>query len=717
MPELLLEVGTEEMPAGAVQNALDQLREVASSRLEEARLTPTRVHVYGTPRRLILLADGVPQHQPDAVVEVRGPSRSVAFDAAGHPTNAARGFARKHGVDVDALHVVDTPQGEYVYARVRQQGKPAVEVLPDLLAQAVLGLYFPKMMRWGEGSVRFVRPIRWILALLGEEELPVEIAGVRAGLRTWGHRFLTSGPYQVHSASGYLQKLKELAVLADPDERRREIVRQANELASSVGGVVPWDEALLDENVWLVEYPTALLGRFDTVYLDLPRPVLVTAMKKHQRAFPIEDREGHLLPYFIAVRNGGLRSADVVREGYERVLTARFADARYFYEEDRKVSFEDMAQRLSRALFQEKLGTLAQKRERLEKLSAKIADARGMDATGRALLARAAFLAKADLASRMVTELPALQGIIGREYALERGEDPRVADAIAEHYLPRTAGDRLPDSPIGKTLAVADRLDTLVGYYAVGARPSGSSDPYGLRRAAQAVVQILAEDAEAPTLSALVCFARDTYAEANGLEILLDELWPELRALFDQRLEALLEERGIRYDLADAALGAAPVLAYHVYAGLRRAEALQTAAQDDAFVAMTNAAGRVANILAAAGMRAEPPHPCERQTDANHLLGVLAAQTDARLLHEAAERALYAEAEALTQKVAQLAGSFDFAGLYAALVPMGHVVDRFFDEVLVMTDDSSLRNNRLALLRWVDGLYRSLADFSKVVVA
>lgn len=717
MPDLLLEVGTEEMPAGAIRGALEQLRAAVSSRLTDARLAAGDVQVHGTPRRLIVLAADVPEEQPDAVVEVRGPSRSAAFDASGHPTNAARGFARKHGLPVEALTVVDTPQGAYVYARVLQKGKPALEALPDLLRQAVLGIYFPKMMRWGNGAVRFVRPIRWIVAMLGEHVIPMEIAGVHSGRTSCGHRFVAPGPFEVRSPSAFLEQLRNAAVLADPEERRREIIRQADELAASVGGVIPWDEDLLEENVWLVEHPAALLGSFDEVFLELPRPVLVTAMKKHQRTFPVEDRNGRLLPCFIAVRNGGVQSLDVVREGYERVLTARFADARFFYEEDQRSSLDAMAERLSRILFQEKLGTMAHKRDRLQKLADKIAEARGMADAERRLLTRAAYLAKADLASRMVTELPALQGVIGREYALQRGEDAQVAEAIGGHYLPRFAGDALPGSPIARVLAVADRMDTLVGYLYVGARPSGSSDPYGLRRAAQAIVQILAEDAQAPPLNVLAHLAGEAYSAVSGIDILWDALWADLRLVLEQRLEALMEERNIRYDLTDAAIAAGPVLAFQVHAAVRRADTLASVAGDDAFVPMVNAAGRVANILAAAGMRAELPGPKERMPEAAGVFSSLASAVREELLSAPEERALWSEAAELTRDVARSAAGFDFGGIYARLKSTGSVVDRFFDEVLVMADDADLRSNRLALLRLVDALYRTLADFSRVVVA
>ncbi|MCC6730223.1 MAG: glycine--tRNA ligase subunit beta [Chthonomonadales bacterium] len=726
MPDLALEIGTEEMPAGAVAAAAEQLRSAVEAALGGARLGAERVSARATPRRLIVTAGAVPRQQPDLEREVRGPSRAVAFDPMGRPTGAAQGFARKQGVPVEALSLVETPQGEYVAARLVDRGRPAAEVLGPLLAEAARGLAFPKMMRWGQDSPRFVRPIRWILALLGEEVVPLQIAGVRSGRQSRGHRYLAPAPFDVPSAGDLLPRLLAARVLCDADKRRGAIREQADALARSAGGSVPWDEGLLDENTYLVEWPTALMGRFDPAYLELPRPVLVTAMKKHQRFFPVQDAGGRLMPLFISVRNGGDRGLDIVRAGNERVLTARFADARYFYAHDRDRSLESMAEGLGRLIFQEKLGTLAEKRRRLELLAGALADSLGMEAAERARAVRAASLAKADLTSQMVVELPSLQGIMGREYALLAGEEPAVADAIAEHYLPRSAGDTLPATPIGRILAVADRLDTLVGYVGLGILPSGSSDPYGLRRAAQGVVQILAEEPAMPGLAEIQAQAASAYRQVNGAAFELDPLCNDLAALFAQRLGAYLDEAGVRYDLVEAALSGGFLYGTVVYGAARRARFLQEVAQAPDFVATVKAAARVASILRSADeAAAAAPVPGKEAIHGGSARSVERAvsilESEGRrvsrgLLAEPAETALYVAACALLADVARCAAGYAYADLYRTLGALRDPVNRFFDDVLVMVDDALLRRNRLALLSFVDTLFKTLADFNRVVV-
>lgn len=722
MPTLVLEIGTEDMPAGAIAQALEQLREGATARLDEVRLSASKVEVYGTPRRLILRAEGVPSRQPDQEREVRGPARSVAFDADGKPTGAAIGFARKQGVPVEALEIIGTPQGEYVQARVTDPGRPAHTVLGEVLAETVRSLTFPKLMRWGENTARYVRPLRWIVALLDSALIPMEIIGVRSDRVSRGHRTLAPDSFTLDHADDLLAQLPARFVMYDPAERQRRIREQADALAREAGGTVPWDEGLLEENVYLVEWPTVFLGRFDPVFLQLPRPALVTAMKKHQRYFPVQDAQGRLLPFFIAVRNGNTEHLEIVREGNERVLTARFSDARFFYQQDREVPLEQMAEKLGRLIFQEKLGTMAEKRERLERLAQTIAAARGLAEEERLLAVRAARLCKADLVSQMVVELPALQGVIGREYALAAGEDPRVADAIAEHYLPRFAGDALPDSLIGSLLAVADRLDTLVGYVGLGVLPSGSSDPYGLRRAAQGLVQLLARDTEMPALTELILESADVYAQVNRETFDLPKLHDDLRGLSDQRIEALLQERGVRYDLIDATLAGGGIYSSLVSGTVRRAETLRAVAQESDFVPNVQAAARTSNILRAAGVPLltaplSPGGAARTQTRLQEALTEAASQVSPERLQEPREVALYEAAVRLIPEAARLATAYEYAALYRALDSLRETVNAFFDHVMVMAKEEELRANRLALLHLVDSLYRTLADFTKVVIA
>ncbi len=727
MPDLVFELGTEELPANACESALEQLRAAVEAKLMAARLPAVSVQVFGTPRRMIVLATGVPPRQPDLAKEAKGPSRSAAYDANGNPTGAAIGFAKKQGIAVESLGILISQQGEYVVARVVEQGKPSIEVLGAVLEEAVESLNFPKMMRWGDGAVRFARPVRWILALLDSAVVPVEIAGIKSGRKSRGHRFLSPDEFEVSNTSEFLGKLRAAYVIYDPQERLESIRSQANRLAASLKGSIPWDEDLLNENNWLVEWPTALAGSFDAAYLELPRPVLTTAMKKHQRFFPLEDKQGNLLPKFIAVRSGGDRAIDVVREGNERVLSARFNDARFFYQQDRETPLAIIGEKLGRILFQEKLGTLAEKRWRLELLVRAAVESLGWNADEKEKAARAATLCKADLASHMVAEIPALQGIVGREYALSSGEDPEVADAIAEHYKPKSAGDSIAETRLGKLLALVDRLDTLVGYVGIGILPSGSSDPFGLRRAAHGAIQILADVPEMPPLHELQLHAAQAYREANNLEFNVDDMSKNLGGLFDQRMEAFLQDRGIRYDLIDAALSGGATSLMPVHAVVRRAEALRDLAGDPEFVPLVTVAGRVANILR--GTDRGTDHTAVRGSDgylgsetvvvesALRVLESKSRNVEQSLLDEPSERRLYAEANRRLPEIAGRAAEYDFQGLYRALIPLRPAVDKFFDDVLVMVEDPAVRDNRLALLRFVDALYKALADFTKVVMA
>lgn len=727
MPNLILEVGTEEMPAGAIASALEQLKNTVERGLKEARLGAENVIVHGTPRRLLFYATGVPARQSDEAREVRGPAAAVAFDTEGKPTNAAIGFARKQGVPVESLRRIETPQGDYVQAHITDLGKPAVEVLGTIFADAVRSLFFPKMMRWGTGGLRFVRPIRWLLGLLDSEVVPYEIGGIVSGRESRGHRFLAPDIFPVPHADALWERLRAASVLYDAEERRNAIREQADVLAAQHGGRIPWDEGLLDENTYLVEYPTAFVGTFDAAYLELPRPVLVTAMKKHQKFFPVEDANGQLLPLFVAIRNGGDEGLDLVRDGNERILTARFSDARFFFEQDRASSLDAMSEQLSRLVFQEKLGTLSEKSRRLVELVGALADGLSLDTEERPQAVRAAQLAKADLTSHMVIELPALQGIMGREYARAAGEPAAVADAIAAHYLPRSANDTLPEGRIGTLLAVADRLDTLVGYVGLGILPSGSSDPYGLRRAAQGVVQMLAREADFLPLVEMEVMAAAAYERVNGLEFPLDPLCSDLGGLFNQRMEALLQERGVRYDLIDATLSGGTIYSTLVYAVIKRGETLQKLADAPDFVPTVQAAARVANILRSAergdslapmpgkeGIHGKAVRAVERAVS---VLESVSRQIVPELLTHESERHLYETATMLLPEVARRASEYDFEALYHTLGRLHTPVNQFFDSVMVMVEDDRLRTNRIALLTFVDALYKTLADFTRVVLA
>ncbi len=686
MPPFLLEIGTEELPSGAVAPAVEQLKSALLARLEAERLPTTAdsIRTFATPRRLTLLVRDLPEHQADAEIEARGPSAKAAFGPDGAPTPAAQGFARKQGVDVSAM----TVEGDYVVARRVEPGKPTAEVLAAAVPDLLKSITFPKFMRWGAGGYRFGRPLRRFVALLGDSVVPFSVEGVSSGSATVGHRY-TKEPVVIASPEGYADALRAVFVEPDPAARHTQIVTQAAQLAESIGGKAVLDADLIEENVYLTEWVTAALGRFDAAYLSLPRPVLVTAMKKHQRFFPVEGPlDGALLPYFIAIRSGDAQHLDTVRAGYEKVLASRFSDAKFFFDHDRQSSLADKLPRTERIVFQEKLGTLADKTKRLDALmtAAGLFDGTGDPDAAR----RAVALAKADLASEIVMELPALQGVMGREFALLEGEPPAVAEAIREQYLPRFAGDALPATPIGTALALADRLDTLVGYLRfVGAEPKGSSDPFGLKRAASAIVDILAQNPGLPGIWELAAAAGDAY-EAQGLE--LSPKAGDLATLVAARLRGLLEERGTRYDLADALL-AAPW--DNIASVVARAEALTALLPAETFARTAQVATRVRNILRTANVP-------EGEADPGHLA-------------EPEEKAVLAALEAIEPQATERLASGDYATAFDTLAALDEPINRFFDNVLVMAEDPAVRAARLSLLARADRLYLRLADFSKLV--
>ena len=692
MPHFLLEIGTEELPSGAIAPAVAQLKDALLARLREERLgvAPEDVRTWATPRRLALLVQGLPERQADAPVEARGPAVKVAFGPDGTPTKAAEGFARRQNVDVKGLVV----EGDYVVARRTEPGRPTGEVLAAAVPDLLRALSFPKFMRWGAGNYRFGRPLRRFVALLDDEILRFEIEGVPGGDTTVGHRDLSRGPVAIPAPEAYPEALRAAFVEPDPVVRQEAIVAQARALAESIDGTAVLDPDLVEENVYLTEWVTAVLGAFDPAYLTLPRPVLVTAMKKHQRFFPVEDArvgdaQGNLLPHFIAVRNGGGDHLDTVRAGYEKVLASRFNDARFFFEHDRGSRLSDKVFKTERIVFQEKLGTLADKTKRLRRILEQTGLAEWTGDAEAAL--RAAFLAKADLASEIVMELPALQGVMGREFALLEGEPPAVAEALLEQYLPRFAGDDLPASPVGTALALADRADTLIGYMRfVGAEPRGSSDPFGLKRAAGAVVDLLARDAALPGVAALIAAAGDAYA-AQGREPAPRS--GDLSALLETRLRGLLEERDARHDLVDALL----VTNWDNIAGLvNRAQVLMARMPTDALAATAQVATRVRNILRPAAIPEGDP--------------------DRALLAEPEELALLAALDAVLPQVADRLDAGDYGEAFDDLAALNGPINRFFDAILVNAEDAALRGARLALLARADRLYLRLADFSKLIL-
>lgn len=679
----------EECPARFMPGALAQLERLTAEVLREARLDFGEIRVFGTPRRLSVIVSGLAEKQQDLSVEVKGPPRQAAFDASGAPTPAAIGFARKQGVPVESLEVRETDQGAYVYARREEKGLPAPDVLRRVLPELIQRISFPKTMRWGSVSTRFVRPIRWIVALFDEDVIPFEIANVASGNESRGHRFLGPGRVVIPHPGRYVETLRAAGVIVDPQERRQRIAEQVARCAADEGARAWEDDELLEEVTFLVEHPTALVGAFDPSYTELPVEVLVTTMKQHQRYFPLVDFEGAPVARFVAVRDGGDADLDVVRAGNEKVLAARLADARFFFEEDQRRRLAERVEGLKDILFQESLGSMFEKVERILRLTRFLGERLGVSADELATALRAAELSKCDLLTHMVYEFPELQGIMGREYALRDGESPAVAQAIDEHYAPRFSGDAVPRSVAGSLVSLADRFDTLAGCFAVGLIPSGSHDPYSLRRHTLGILHILWEREWELLIGEAIDFALEAIAQRVPVS---EDVAENLREFFAGRMRGLLIERGDRADLVDAVLARAFRSVPDV---LRRLETLRVALEDGRLSELARTYERAANLADKA------------EVD---------AQVQVQLLRTEAERSLLAALERAENAAEQQLRSGAYGELVETLCTLAGPVDVFFAEVLVMDPDPDVRRNRLALLRRVANVLGSLADLRKIHV-
>lgn len=687
--DFLLEIGTEEIPARFLPSTLAELREKAVSLLNEARLPHGPVRSYGTPRRLVLLVEQVASKQETAVEEIKGPPLSAAYDASGQPTKAALGFARSQGVPVEKLVVRQVGKTAYLFAVKEKPGREATVVLAELCPRLIRSLSFQKPMRWGDKELRFVRPIRWLVALYGDTVVAFSLDGLESGRVSQGHRFLSAGPVCIANPAEYFPRLEAARVIVDPAVRQRLISEQIERLAAAEGGVVPPDAELLEEVVNLVEHPTAFCGTFPEKYLELPRAVLVTVMREHQRFFPVCDRDGRLLPRFIAVHNSAPEHTAIIRRGNEQVLRARLADAAFFYREDLATPLADRIEGLKKVVYQEELGTLYDKTERLCALVAHLAGAAGLGHDDRAALFRAAYLAKADLLTNMVYEFPELQGVMGQEYARKNGEPEAVAVALYEQYLPRFAGDSLPETLPGRLLSIADKLDNLVGCFGLGLIPTGSQDPYALRRQALGICQIIIAGKLHLSFRAMVDLA---YQEYGGkLKNEPAQVFAELAEFFKQRLRGIFGERGIAPEVTEAVLS---VGIDDLYAAYLRAAALHEFRRDRRFSDLYTAYTRAANL---------PRTAPAREPDPAHFT-------------DPAERELYAAVQALREKIKPKLATHNYRSALEELCALRPPVDIFFDAVLVMDENPVLRENRLALLRAVADLVRGIADLAKISI-
>lgn len=682
MADLLYEIGTEEMPAGYIEPALAELTGQIQRLLQDSRLNFGQVHATGTPRRLVVALEGIPERQPPLTVRSVGPPAGTAFDSDGSPTAAARGFARSKGVAVEALRVEQTEKGPYVVAVVEQGGEATRVLLPDLLREATAAVTFPKSMRWEEGGFQFGRPIRWLVALLGDEVLALTIAGVQAGRATRGHPFLAPGEVVLQDASyeRYRTALRERSVIVEIEERRDIIRAEINAILARHGSELD-DPLLLDEVANMVECPHAVEGSFDEHFLSIPSSVVSAALKEHQRYFPVRDGEGRLLPRFITVSNRTARQDEQVREGNERVLSARLEDAKFFWEQDSRHSLEELVPRLEDVVFLGGLGNNLQRVERLAELGGRIARKVGPGVSAERV-GRAARLCKADLLTGSVGEFPSLQGIVGRDIALAQGEEPRVADAIAEHYLPAGADDALPVTGEGSVLALADKLDVIVGCFSLGLLPSGSQDPYALRRNALGILLILQKKGFDLRLWELVGMARDTYGD-RGIEC-GDEVAAKIMEFFRDRLYHAAIEGGFRHDFVRAvlAVGHDDVKVFWV-----RLKALADCAERPWWPALVELVDRTFRI----------------QRDVERIEPV-----EEELLAEPLEREL---AAALGEHYDAIAGLFESGDYVEAAdrycTVFAQLVHDFFEEVFVNVEDPAVRLNRKSLCAEV---YRLFAD-------
>ena len=711
----MFDIGTEEIPAKFMPGILKQLKELAAAKMQELRIPFEDITVYGTPRRMAFIAGGVAETQADVVVEAKGPSVKIAY-VSGAPSKAAQGFARGQGVDVKDLVVRDN----YVYAVKHLAGQPVVELLPGLLMDILTSLSFPKTMRWADYEFRFVRPIRWMVALFGDQIIPVEICGVKSGKFSMGHRFMqqslkaaaesqgllsaalskvgnkvysalagVKGAVEIPSAGDYKKVMYDNFVMVDQDERRALILQQIKDLAAQNGGEAEINEDLLEEVNYLVEWPTALCGKFEEKFLSLPKECIITPMREHQRYFPVLDEDGNLLNKFITVRNGGSEHLDIVTHGNERVLRARLSDAEFFFNEDRATKLEDRLEKLKTVSFQEGLGNMYDKSERLVKMAEMLRFAINTPVDEEELR-RCALLCKTDLVTGMVIEFTELQGVMGREYALLDGEKPEVATGIFEHYLPRFAGDALPATTIGRIVGIGDKLDNICATFSRGLAPTGSQDPYALRRQALGVINILLDANYHISMAKIIAgtlYLLDIKPEETG------KLVPQIMEFFKQRLRNLLMDQGIRYDVIDA-----------VFADKRNDDMVDLAVRCKALAAYVEAGN--AEPLVQVSVRVS--NLCKKIEKEVAISGALFKDESENKLHEVVA--------AVSKEIIPEIVLYDYAAVLKAGEKVIEPVNTFFDNVMVMDEDENVKNNRLAMLEEVRGIVNAVGDLSLLVL-
>jgi glycyl-tRNA synthetase beta chain len=717
--DFILEIGTEEIPAGFITQAVGAMKRQMEVVLREHRCNFSSIHSLGTPRRLTVIVEQLDEEQDDIVTEVMGPSREKGFDKDGNPTKAAEGFARGQDVAVGELQVIETKKGAYLSFKKKIKGRKTVELLREITPPLIESIPFPKAMRWGDGEMAFARPIHWILSLYGSEVVPFTVGEIESSSFTRGHRFLKPKPVKVTSVKTYRDKLKTANVILDPEERRAIIRDGIEKAARDAGGICIENLPLLEEVANLVEYPVVLRGDFDKTFLDIPKVVVVNAMREHQRYFSLVDDKGALLPHFITVANIDARRPEVIVKGNERVLKARLNDARFYYDRDIGTPLTERVDALKEVVYQESLGTSYEKVERFTRLALSTGSRLGLTNsmetgerveeflgentiqntsnilrdkdTAKAVVGRASMLAKADLVSDMVGEFPNLQGTMGAIYAERSGEVKEISEAISEHYLPTSAGGELPASPWGALISVADKMDTICGCFGVGLLPTGTADPYALRRQALGIIAIIVDKGFRVPLDDIVRTALDLLRDK--LKRPLDDTERDVLDFFKERLRNQLLSRGYPFDVIDAILSAPW---YDVADAVRRVDALGAFKSHPDCERLVIAFKRVSNILKGYDFTEDRPDPALFEgKDEAELMGV---------------------ADSIAPVIERQWQAGDYEGVFTTLVSIKEKIDTFFDEVMVMVEDEKVRRNRLTLLRYIERLYSRIADMSKITI-
>lgn len=684
--DLLIELGTEELPPKALLKLSNAFGKGVEDGLKEANIAFEKIELYSAPRRLAIIIKALADAQPDQDVEKRGPAVQAAFDEAGCPSKAAEGFARGCGVKVDELETMETDKGAWLVFRKMQKGLPTSELLGDIISQSLKRLPIPKRMRWGASDVEFVRPVHWLVVLHGDDVVDVNVLGQQAGNKTFGHRFHHPDAIQLKNAGEYVAALKDKGhVLVDPAERQAIIKQQTIKAADAMGGFALIDDDLLNEVTCLVEWPVAVAGDFDPQFLEVPAEALISSMQDHQKYFPVIDGKEELLPHFITISNIDSKDMSQVKAGNERVISPRLSDAVFFWTQDRKKKLEDRIVSLETVVFQKKLGTLAEKSKRVAVIAKAIAEKLGADVKN---AERAALLSKCDLMTEMVYEFTDLQGVMGRYYAKLDGEHDDVAAALDEQYMPRFAGDELPLSVTGQIVSISDKLDTVLGIFAIGQKPTGEKDPFALRRATLGILRIMIEKDLDLDLQDLLEIAAAALSNKTDAKAAIDDV---LKFMLD-RLRAFFADKNISADIFDAVLACRPTRPVDFSRRIMAVDAFKSLPEAESLAAANK---RISNIL-------------------KKVEGKISTDINETLLQEASEKALFKEVAALSDDVNALFNDGDYQSALKKLSALKEPVDQFFDGVMVMADDEALKNNRIALLKQISDLFLQAADLAKL---